>query len=184
MADAPATTDATTEPAEPTPDPAPAATADPELGDAGKKALEAEREARKTAEKRARDASKELETLRRESMSETEKAIDEARSIARAETLREVGGRLVDAEVRAAMAGRNVNVDALLEGLDRTAFLDDTGDVNRDALAAWAERIAPMTETKDEPKGDPFLDLGQGTRTGDALKGDPLADLITSRLGL
>lgn len=50
------------------------------LGDAGKRALEAEREARKQAEKTARDAAKELETLKAAKVkADEDKAAEEGR---------------------------------------------------------------------------------------------------------
>lgn len=108
----------------------------------------------------AKATSKRLEELEKQSMSDTEKAIAEARDSARAEVLGEVGSKLVDAEVRAAAAGRTVDVDALLEGLDRRRFITDDGEADRDAIGAWVERIAP----KGEPGTPSPIDMGQGTR--------------------
>lgn len=78
-----ATTD---EPAKGTPD----ATTDGDgaesaLGDAGKKALKAERDARRDAERRAQAAEKERDDLRAATQSDSEKAINEAKKAAAAE---------------------------------------------------------------------------------------------------
>jgi hypothetical protein len=105
-------------------------------------------------------AAKELEEFRKASMSDTEKAIDEAKAAARAEALAEVGSRLVDAEVRVAAAGRAVDVDALLDGLNRSRFLADDGQPDGEAIAEWVDRIAP----KGEPGARQPVDMGQGTR--------------------
>jgi hypothetical protein len=137
---------------DPTPAPTPDAQPEPDKGtptpDAEALTAEAEKWkalARKHEERAQSNASaaKELEALRRSQMSETEKAVDAAKAEARTAALRELGGKLVDAELRAAAAGRTVDVDALLEVVDRSRFLTDDGDVDRKALGAWVDRIAP-----------------------------------------
>lgn len=124
-------------------------------------------------------AAKELEELKTASMNDQEKAVALARIEARTEALRDVGAKLVDAEVRAAAAGRNVDIDALLEGLDRSRFIDDDGDAKRDEIVAWVDRIAPADETFS-------VDLGQGARGADqrALNGDPLLRDVKAKLGI
>jgi hypothetical protein len=94
----------------------------------------------------AKAAKTEADKARTATMSEAEKAIAEAEQRGRSAALSEFGGRLVDAELRAATAGRPVNVDALLEVVDRKRFITDDGDVDRKALAAWVDRIAPAPE--------------------------------------
>lgn len=176
MADAPAivpevaTTPETTEPVE-----------TPELGEAGKKALDEERRLRKDAEKAHKAATAELEKLREASMSEQEKAVSAAKAEGRTEALREAGTRMVDAEVRAAATGRNVDTDALLEGLDRSKFLDADGDPDRDSITAWIDRVAPAQQ---ERTPDGFPDLGQGTRsTATSRETDPLLQTLKKMSG-
>jgi phage-related minor tail protein len=103
------------------------------------RALDSEREARKNAEKAAREAKQAASAA----LPEAERMALEAEQRGRAAALTEFGGRLVDAELRAAAAGRPVNVDALLEAVDRGRFITDDGDVDRKALTAWVDRIAP-----------------------------------------
>lgn len=134
-------------------------------------------------------AAKQLETLRRESMTEQEKAVAEAVEKARSETMREFGGRLVEAEVRAAVAARPVDAEALLEGLDRSRFLTDDGEPDRDAIAKWVDRIAPAPSDEDSQPTQGFPDLGQGARRAapdksTALNGDPLMRDLKSKLGI
>lgn len=115
------------------------------------------------------DASRELDKLRQSQMSETEKAVAEAKATGRSEALREIGGRLVDAEVKAAAAGRLTDGqrDALLDGLDRTRFLTEDGDVDTARVAKWVDSIAPAKATEEpETNGRPRVDLGQGRRSG------------------
>lgn len=161
-----------------------------DLGDAGKKAIEEERKGRRDAE-RARKATDqrnaaltaELEKVRKANMTEQEllvtKAREEGAAEARQSVLKEVGGRLVDAHLTAALAGR-MDEDtrtALLEGLDRTRFLTDAGDVDTKALGAWVNRVAPA------PTGRPPLpDRSQGQGTG--RQSGSMDDLIRQAAGI
>lgn len=126
-------------------------------------------------------AAKELEKLREQSMTDQERAVEEARKAARSEALAEVGSARVEDAVRVAAAGRPVDVDALLEGLDRSRFLNEDGQPDRDAIAAWVDRIAPASETTPAR-----VDLGQGARRSAALalNGDPLLNDLKSKLGI
>lgn len=123
-------------------------------------------------------AVRELESLKQQTMSDTEKAIQVARAEARAEVVREYATKVVDAEVRAATAGRNIDVDALLDGLDRSRFVTEDGEPDRDAITAWVDRIAPKPTDPVAP------DLGQGTRgqAAMALNGDPLLKSVIDKL--
>jgi len=133
------------------------------LNEGGKRALEAERKARSEAEKAAKAANAELEKLRKLTMSETEKAIAEAKASARAELMAEVGAERVENAVRAATAGRNVDADALLDGLDRARFLTDDGKPDTQKITEWVDRIAPKGQTPPKPAAK---DIGQGARPG------------------
>lgn len=156
----------------------------PELGDAGKKALDEERRLRKDAEKRAKQNETELQKLRDANMNEVDKAIQTAKAEGRTEALREAGmGRVEDA-VRAAAGGRPVDVDALLDGLDRTKFLGDDSQPDREAITAFIDRLAPAPTER----GDGFKvpDLAQGTR-GDNQQGlgsTELEKALVSKLGI
>lgn len=107
------------------------------------------------------EAARELDRLKRQSMSETDRAVAEAVAKAHREAQERFGSRLVDAEVRAVAAGRAVNVDALLEGLDRSRFLTDDGDPDVKGIAAWLDKVAPKVNAENGRQ----LDLGQGART-------------------
>lgn len=103
------------------------------------------------------EAAKKLAQVERSSMSDVEKAVAEATERTRAETMASIGARLVDAEVRMAASGRQVDVDALLDGMDRSRFIDDAGEVDAKAVKAWIEKLAPERTTS-------ATDLGQGAR--------------------
>lgn len=112
--------------------------------------------------KKARDAQKELDRLKREGMSDTEAAVAAAREEAAQKVREELGGRLVEAEFRAAAANRlsPEQISALLEDLNVSRYLTDDGDVDRDRISAKVDILAPVKG--DEKK--PAADLGQGQR--------------------
>lgn len=132
---------------------------------------------KRETDNRNKRLARELEQLRRKSMSEQERAIAEAKDAARAEVMREVSGRLVDAEIRSAAASRPINVDVLLDNLDRSKFLTEDGDVDRDAVTAFLDQLAPQPEPRQAS------DLGQGARGAE--RSDPadvFGQLITGSL--
>lgn len=104
-------------------------------------------------------AAKELEQLKASTMSDTEKAVAQAKLEGRTEARREAAGALVLAEIRAAAAGRSVDVDTLLEGIDASRFLDSDGEPDRKTIVGWVEKVAPAA-------GATAVDLGQGVRGG------------------
>lgn len=131
-------------------------------------------------------AAKELEDLRRQHMTDTEKAIAEAASKARKETIVQVSGQLVRAEVRAAAAGRidSTALDVLLSALDTTAFVTEDGQVDVKRVADFVSGITPQPQ---EPTPPGFPDLGQGARGsggGAPLNGDSLERALRAKLGM
>lgn len=110
------------------------------------------------------------EKLRKEQMSEQEKAVEAAKAEASTQTRREMGGQLVQAEVRARAAGRlgDEQLTTLLEGLDTSRFLTKDAEVDTDKVIQFIDGIAPATEDEgdDGPsgKGRRKADLGQGRR--------------------
>jgi hypothetical protein len=104
---------------------------------------------------------KELERLQTASLTDQERAVatavQAAKDEVRAETLRQVGGRLVDAEVKAAAASTGLNVDALLQGLDRARFLGDDLEPDTAGITAWVQSLTPQRDAAG-------FDIGQGAR--------------------
>ncbi len=130
---------------------------DPNLGDAGKVALERERRARREAEQRAQAFEDELKTLRQKGMTENERAIAKAREEGiRAE--REVSNRrLITAEIRAAAAGKLRDPSDALAHIDPGYFrVGDDGEVDRKEIDA---ALKQLLEDK------PYLAAGNGTST-------------------
>lgn len=139
---------------QPTPDAPPA----PEVDEAAKwKALARKHEDRAKANAAA---VKELEALKASMMTDQEKAVAEAAARARAEVLAEVGGTLVESAFKVAATGRTIDVDAMLEGLDRSKFLTEAGQPDVERISAWVDKIAPA----GAPAPPKAKDLGQGAR--------------------
>jgi hypothetical protein len=137
-----------------------------ELGDGGKKALQAERDARKQAEKTAAELSARLKEFEDSKLSDLERAQKEA-----ADNAAELA-RLRSENVR--------NKVALDKGVpaDLVEFL--TGDTEGD-IAAKADLLLARLNTPGTPKPDP----SQGAKgEANALNGDPLLSTIKSKLGL
>lgn len=153
-----------------------------ELGDAGKKALVAERNQRKAAEQKAKELEAELAEFRMSQMSEHEQAIEKARAEARAEALVEAGASIAAAEFRAAAAGRleEAQLSTLLEGLDAKAFITEDGQVDAERIRSFMDGIAPPADQRRQG-----IDLAQGARNeSTALNGDPLLRDLKSKLGM
>lgn len=93
-----------------------------DLGEAGRKALRAERDARAQAE-RERDAlAAERDELKAKTQTEQEKALEDAKKAGAAEATLAANRRIVKSELRAACAGKVTDPDdavALLGDLDR-----------------------------------------------------------------
>jgi hypothetical protein len=126
----------------------------------------------------------ELEALRQSQMSDQEKALDEARKSARTETLREIGAHLVTAEFRAQAAGRLTaeQVAELVEDIDMTKYLTESGEVDAERVARKVEALAP----KPDPNAAPtWPDLGQGARDTStlALNSDGLTEALMRKVG-
>lgn len=102
-------------------------------------------------------AKKELERLQAASMTEQEKAIAEAKAATRAEVLAEFGSSLVDAEFKAASAGLTLDLDALLDNLDRAKFLAEDGKPDAARIGEFVSKLAPA-------KRSTATDTGQGAR--------------------
>lgn len=136
-------------------------------------------------EERAKEgaaAKKELADLRKTSMSDKEREVAEAVEAAEARIRNEYGTRLASAELRAAAKDIPVDLDALLEGVDPGKFLDDAGQPDQAAIAAWVQKLTP--EPPDPSTGS--FDLGQGVRTtgNTSLAGDPLERDLKAKLGI
>lgn len=141
LTDAPVAEETQTE-AQPTEPPA-------DLGENGVKALQAERQARKAAEKQIADLAAQLDSIRAEQMTDQEKALAAARSeaaeAAKAETAATYERRLLEATVKAQAAGRFRDPADALRFLDTTELPRGEDGVIDDA-AIGAALDAVLTE--------------------------------------
>lgn len=174
-------------PEQPNPEPTPPARTEPSETDRLKAEAESWRARARQHEDQAKanaKAAKELEQLKKQTMSEQEKAVEAARSEARSEALREMGALRVDDALRLAVTGRGLDADVLLEGLDRTRFLTSEGQPDSAAVARWVDRLAPPPKET----GPTFPDLGQGARgsaaSAQSLDSDPLLNDLKAKLSI
>ena len=129
------------------------------------------------------------DTLANASKTEQERAIEAARTETteqvRAEERGKANVRLVDAEMRAAVAGRLTaeQLSVILDPIDRTKFVTAGGEVDTEKITAFIAGIAPAGEQRTPGK---FPDLGQGRR-GTPASGAPTVqsgkDLYQARHG-
>ena len=129
---------------------------------------------------------RELGEIQEKSKTEAEKALDKARNEAaaqaRAEAMAEFGAERVADAFRVAAAGRDIDVDGLLDDLKVEKCIGDDGTPNRDAVQQFVDRIAPAAEP-----GQPApLDLGQGARGGQppGLNSSQLEKDLKAKLGI
>jgi hypothetical protein len=102
----------------------------------------------------------ELDSIRKDKLTPSEKAIEEAKQAGREEARQEFGPRLVGMAFDTALAHIATDERAeLIEALNLNRFLDDKGNVDTEAVAKTAARIAPAGKTGRGP-----VDYGAGSR--------------------
>lgn len=114
-------------------------------------------------EKRAKEnasAAKELQQVRQQSMTDTEKAVAEAKVAGRAEAEAGFAQRLAAAEIRAALAGLIDDPQSVVDDLNLSKYVTDDGQVDAKAVAALRERFAGLIGNRRPATPD----LGQGNR--------------------
>lgn len=143
----------------PNPGPTPAPQGDPaELGDAGKKAIKAERDRANAAERQAKDLQAQIDKINRANESVVEKAQREAKEATEAATK-----ATADALRYRVAAKHQISED------DAELFLTGTDEAT---LVKQAERLADRTSTGPKP------DLSQGPKATPAT-GTPEQDFAT-----
>jgi DNA repair exonuclease SbcCD ATPase subunit len=101
-------------------------------------------------------ASKELDEYRQSQLTEQERLISKTKEETRQEVKVELSGKLVEAELKSALKNRHLIGDAILD-FNINSFIDDTGDVDSEAIATWVEAHSTQAEA-------PKPNLGQGVR--------------------
>jgi hypothetical protein len=114
---------------------------------------------------------KELNALRAGQLSESEKAIEEARVAGRKEGARSAGVRLVAAEFRAKAAEAKLpGVGSLLDVIDLTKFVDDDGEPDTELIQAAIDKIADGLAAADNGRAKvkaPEIPKGVRPKVGD-----------------
>lgn len=137
-----------------------------DLGDAGKKAIDAERAARKAAEKATADLQKRLDELSRANESELERAKREAKEA------QEAAAKATSDALRFRIAAQHG-----ISEEDADLFLNGTDEAT---LKRQAARLVERTPTSPLP--DPTQGGKGGTST--ALNSDGLEEALKSKLGI
>jgi hypothetical protein len=101
-------------------------------------------------------AAKELEELRRSQLSDTDRLIEQTKTETAREIRTEFAQKLVDAELKAALNGRVLEGNALLD-FNRSAFITEGGEIDFASIQSWVEAHS-KTASLSVP------DLGQGAR--------------------
>lgn len=114
----------------------------------------------KTAEQ-IRAEQNELEELRRGKLSDSERAVDDAKKEARAEALREVAVERVKDKFELALAHvtDEKRRDQIIEGINLSSYLTDDGRVDADKVKSYAQIVAPVDTTTTRRR-----DFGAGHR--------------------
>jgi len=111
-------------------------------------------------EKRAKansKASEELEALRKQSMTEQEKAVAAARVEGQAEAAKSFGKRLAAAELKSAVKDKGIDLSEVEEFLKVDHFVDENGEVDAKAIKAAVEKFAKLAP---KPAGSSGGDFG------------------------
>ena len=135
------------------------------LGEPGKKALEAERKARRDAEKQLRefrDRITAMEEAQNKTAAERE-ALEQKRELER-EALAKANERILAAELRAAATGKLADPSDALTFIDRTSFeVGDDGSVDASAISdAISDLVSkkPYLAARSEDQGPGSADGG------------------------
>ena len=134
-------------------------------------------------------AAKERDELKKQSMSDQERAVDEAAAKARAEERVRLAGKLARQGFLAAAAGRIPHAAAVADDLNLAKYVGEDGEVDEKGLTELVDRIAPaQPEKKADPEPEPKRStrgFDQGPRgTGAREKATSVAagrDLYASR---
>lgn len=120
------------------------------------KTLAKQRNELKELKKSYSQASKELDEYRQSQLTEHERLISKTQEETKKAVRLEFAEKLVEAELKNALKGRNLSGDALLD-FNRSGFVDEDGEIDSEAIATWVEAHSTQAEA-------PKPDLGQGAR--------------------
>lgn len=141
-------------------------------------------------EEKAKSNAKEMkafEDWKASQLSETERAIEDAKASVRAEVAAEYGAKLARSAFVSAAEGRLTDPKAVLARIDVTQFLDADGEPDAKAIGEFLDSIAPAQKEQEPDQQPTFEGLFQGSRgdQGSALplNGDPLLQKVMGIVG-
>lgn len=164
----------------------PATGDDQQLGDAGKRALEDERRARREADDRVKAVQKELDDLKAQSLTDSERAVADAKKAGAAEVTERFHGQIRRAEIRTALTGAGINASVLdlAAKADEFAALKVTEDGDVQGLDAAVEAFKKARpDLFTAAKAAPRPDSGLGPRGAPAAGGPDLNTFIRRSAG-
>lgn len=130
-------------------------------------------------EERWKQASRERDELKQASMTEAEKALEQAKQEARSSALAEVGQRLVEAELRSAAATAGVQLPPT-EFINTSSLVGDDGLPNMDRVKAFVESLPKPAAG---PRFSQDLGLGrQGSGTPGQLTREDLVHMTPQEI--
>lgn len=156
-----------------------------QLGDAGKKALDAMKDKVKAERQKRRDVEAELEKLRTEASKKPEDeqpSADEIRREAEKAATQKANARIVRSEIRAAAAGKLADPKDALTFLDVDQFdVDENGEIDSDEVADAIDDLLKSKPYLAAQGGKRFQGTGDGGAARKASKPKQLteADLQT-----
>jgi hypothetical protein len=98
-------------------------------------------------------AAKERDELRKQSMTEQEKAVEEASAKARTEERVRLAGKLARQGFLAAAAGRIPHASSVADDLNLAKYVGEDGEIDESGLAELVNRLAP-TQAEKKPEAD------------------------------
>jgi hypothetical protein len=114
-------------------------------------------------------AAKERDELRKQSMTDQEKAVEEASAKARTEERVRLAGKLARQGFLAAAAGRLPNAAGVAEDLNLSKYVGEDGEIDEKGLTELVDRLAPPKAAKsdtDESGEDGAKKAKRGTGNG------------------
>jgi len=83
-------------------------------------------------------ASKELDEARKAQLTEQERLVEQTKEDTAKAVRLEFAEKMVEAELKSSLQGRNLTGDAILE-FNKASFIDDDGNIDSEAIATWVE---------------------------------------------
>lgn len=124
-----------------------------------------------------KNAAEELEKLRKQSMTEQEKAVAEAKAAGAGEAAKTYGSRLAAAELKAAAASKGVDLSSIGDLIDASRFVGEDGEVDTAAITKAVDKLSKSFAGPKRNGGDFNGGNGAGQITREQLNSMSPADI-------